>query len=247
MTIPPGVLSDLPAEQYHAAEGVSASMLKKLRRSPAHLRSWMANKPEPTPKMILGSILHQCLLEPAKPAWWLVSPQGMDGRSKEGREFLNSAKELKMEPIQYKDWQHILGMLQAIEEHPIASQAFATGKSEVSVFSQFTLGGTVMRRGRMDFVNDGPCIVDLKMCQDARQHAFELDIAEYGHHIQASYYLDMWNAENPKKPKTDFIFVAVEETPPHGLMVYRCGDDMIRRGRKKYIDLLSLYIRCCAE
>ena len=79
------VLYDLPAERYHRAPGVSNSMLKHLARSPAHLQEYLQHPTEQTRDMLMGSVVHQLLLEPDKPWDWAVRPPGLDGRSKEAR------------------------------------------------------------------------------------------------------------------------------------------------------------------
>ena len=70
------------ATDYHAAPGASASRLKQLKRSAAHMKYDMDNPQEPTPAMIIGSATHSAILEPDLfVKEWGRLPEG-DGRSK---------------------------------------------------------------------------------------------------------------------------------------------------------------------
>ena len=65
-TFTPGIHHDLPADEYHAANGVSNSQLKHLN-PPARFPVAMATKTEPTPFMRMGTLVHAAILEPDKP------------------------------------------------------------------------------------------------------------------------------------------------------------------------------------
>ena len=62
----PGIFKNIPNEDYHAGPGISSSQLKQLLKSPAHFKYAMDNKSDPTPAMLLGSLVHTMVQEPAK-------------------------------------------------------------------------------------------------------------------------------------------------------------------------------------
>lgn len=239
-----GIFCDLPAEQYHAAPGVSNTMLKHLFRSPAHLKVYQESPPEQTAALLFGSVVHQLLLEPEKPWTWAVRPMGLDGRSKEGKEW--KAKVGNKPVLDHSEWLNAEGVVTSVRRHPTARLALVSGKSEVSVFRNFTLGGTVLRRARIDFVNDGNALVDIKTTEDARPEAFSRAIFNLRYYVQAAYYLDIWNDSLPagEKPKESFVFIAVEKTAPYAVAVYDLAREAINAGRAEYIRLLQLYIEC---
>ena len=235
---------DLPAPQYHAAPGVSNSMLKHLARSPAHLQAYLENPPEQTPAMLFGQIVHQLLLEPDKPWTWAVRPPGLDGRSREGREW--KARVGNKPVLDHEEWLNVEGVVASMRTHPTARLALGNGKSEVSVFKPFTLGRSVLRKARIDFVNGGNALVDIKTTEDARPDAFSRTVFNMRYHVQAAYYLDIWNDSLPEgeTPKASFVFIAVEKTPPFAVAVYDLAREAINAGRKEYIRLLQLYMEC---
>ena len=235
---------DLPASQYHAAPGVSNSMLKHLARSPAHLQTYLEQPPEQTPAILFGRIVHQLLLEPEKPWSWAVRPPGLDGRSKEGKEW--KARVGNKPILDHEEWLNVEGVVASVRTHPTARLALGNGRSEVSVFMPFTLGRSVLRRARIDFVNEGNALVDIKTTEDARPESFSRTLFNMRYHVQAAYYLDIWNDSLPKgeTPKESFVFIAVEKTPPFAVAVYDLARDAINAGRKEYIRLLQLYMDC---
>jgi hypothetical protein len=136
----------------------------------------------------------------------------------------------------------ICGMLNAIQNHPLARSYFEKGESEVSMFAPFTLGGTIMRKGRLDHNPPGNIIPDLKTCTDARPSAFAKDILNYKYHLKAAYYIDLANDLGLKKEV--FIFVCVESKPPYAVACYQLDIEALQQGRQLYIDLLQRYIEC---
>jgi hypothetical protein len=239
-----GIVYDLPAEKYHAAPGVSNSMLKHLARSPAHLQTYLEQPKEQTSAMLFGQIVHQLLLEPNRSWNWAVRPPGLDGRSKEGKEW--KAKVGNKPVLDHADWLHVEGVVSSVRTHPTARLAFGSGKPEVSLFKRFTLGRSVLRKGRIDFVNDGDALVDIKTTDDARPEAFARTIFNMRYHVQAAYYLDLWNDCLPlgETPKQSFVFIAVEKTSPYAVKIYDLSRAAINEGRKEYIRLLQLYMDC---
>jgi exodeoxyribonuclease VIII len=240
-----GVYYDLDAEVYHKAPGLSQTMIKHLDRSPSHLQAYIGAEKTTTPDMLFGSVLHQLVLEPKKDAFWVVEPEGLDGRTKEGKAW--RAANAGKTTLSTETLEHAMAAAQTIRSHPTAGQAFECGKAEVSLFSNFSFGGTVLRKARIDFVNDGPCLVDIKTTQDARPEAFARTLFDFAYHRQAAYYLDVWNALNPDQPKTSFVFIAVEKFPPYGICVYDVDADALERGRKEWTRLAGLYIECEAK
>jgi hypothetical protein len=239
-----GIFYDMPSEQYHSSPGVSNSMLKHLYRSPAHLKTYEEQPLEQTPAMLFGRIVHQLLLEPEKPWSWAIRPPGLDGRSKEGREW--KAKVGDMPVLDHSEWLNVEGAVASVRCHPTARLALSSGKSEVSVFRRFTLGSSVLRRARIDFVNDGNALVDIKTTDDARPDAFSRTLSNMRYYVQAAYYLDIWNDSLPagQKPKESFVFIAVEKTAPYAVAVYNLAQEDINEGRREYIRLLQLYMEC---
>ena len=63
-TNPEGVYYDMPASRYHAAQGVSNSMLKHLARSPGHLQAYLEQPEEQTPAMLFAKVSRILFITP---------------------------------------------------------------------------------------------------------------------------------------------------------------------------------------
>lgn len=216
------IIKTMPAEQYHAADGLSFSMLKILSaQSPMHLKCYMdGEKLEPTEAMTFGSLTHTFILEPDAFKYSL-RPDGMDYRSKAGKEWRDSQKDPILTGDELKS---LKGMAKAVHAHPIAKRLLSGGKSEQSLFARDSKG--TMRKCRVDYLpTSGNVIVDLKTCGDASPLEFGKNVANLSYLGQAYYYLKL--CKMCGLDKSAFAFIAVEKTPPYAVAVYQPPDEWI--------------------
>lgn len=243
-----GIFFDLPADTYRAAPGCSHSMLKKLHPRPAHLLAYLQEQRESTPAQILGTLVHHSLLEPDRSLPRLaVKPEGMKFNTKDGKAWRDAQLAEGNLILGQDAFQTLKGCVRSVSEHPRCREIFAEGKSEISIFRNFHLGGTVLRKARLDWVPAGNALVDIKTTQDASPEAFAKEILNYRYHSQASYYLDIWNDSQQVPDKECFIFIAVEKSPPYLVAVYDLELKAIGQGRKRNIADLATYIDCTAR
>lgn len=251
---PPGSQSDrdgirqgLPLPEYLAAPGVSHTMLRHLARSPAHLRAYLAQPAEPTPAMLLGRVLHQRVLAPTQPAFWVVKPEGLKLSTKEGKAWHASVNH-PPRVLSHADWEHVEGMAHAIREHATAALALRQGQAAVSLFAGLPALGRLIRcKTRLDFVpRSGNALVDLMTTEDARPEAFARTAFQLGCHRRAAFALDLWNTlAPPEDQRRAFVLVVVEKEPPHAVAVYEMSTAAVAAGRASYRGLLALHA-CCA-
>jgi exodeoxyribonuclease VIII len=248
-----GIYSDLPADAYHASEGVSHSMLKAMRPTPAHLPAYLAEKREPTPAMTLGTLTHCKVLEPDKPLPRLaIKPGNMTFVTKEGKAWRAEQRAAKRLIVTQAEHASLEGMTRTIAQDETCQQILGQGcKTELSVFRNFSLGGTVLRKARMDIVPPGNALADIKTTIDASPEAFAkallpVECGGMGYATQAAYYLDIWNdsCERQSDMKECFIFIVVEKEAPYLVAVYNVEPRAIAVGRRSNIEALQTYIAC---
>jgi len=87
----------------------------------------------------------------------------------------------------------------------------------------------------------GSTLVDVKTCGDIG--IFEKSVANYNYHIQAAFYLDVFELATGTKPK-NFLFVAVEKQAPFDCAVIQLSPDYIELGRKQYREALKEMKQC---
>ena len=240
-----GILHGLSAETYHAAKGVSHSMLKHLHPTPAHLLAYLSEEREQTPAQIFGTLVHHRVLEPMRPLPQIVTkPKAVDLKTKDGKAWKAEQQAAGRLILTESDFERINGCVNAIAKHPICQQIFADGKSEVSVFKNFSYGGTVLRKARLDWLPVGNALVDIKTTQDASPESFAREIFNFRYHSQAAYYLDIFNDSLERPAKECFIIIAVEKNPPYEVALYNLHPRAIGKGRLLNVIDLGTYIDC---
>ena len=233
-----GYITDMPFADYLKARGVSKSALDRIERSPAHYK--YAPWKEPTRAMVIGSAIHTAVLEPDTFAERYTLTQAAKRTDKAYRDAV--AERGPDYTLTATEASHIVGMQAAVHAHPEASKLLrACDAFEVSGFVVDPETGLQLK-SRPDGLNDAGLIIDLKKCQDARADAFSRAVAAYGYHRQAALYSDQYQWITGKRP--EFVFVAVEEEPPHAVAVYRLDDESIEIGRHEYRRALSLLAEC---
>lgn len=244
---------DLPMPDYLASHGVSQSSLKKLAKSPAHLRHYL-DHPEPsTPDQIVGTITHTAVFEPAllekcchvKPSSY-QDPKTSDWKKWNGnaiacKDWLAAREDRPI--VSQERFTAILAMRDSVFRHPAAMLALKTGKAEQSLFVEDPETGLQLKC-RTDWLS-GNAIVDLKKCQDASPAGFAKTIANFGYDLQAAVNLHICSLLDLGKEK--FIFIAVEDKAPFAVGVYELDANSIAIGHSKFRRLLARYLQCVID
>jgi hypothetical protein len=236
----PGVHS-VPAERYHAAAGVSKSMLDILaEKTPAHLQAYLKGEVrDETPAMRFGTILHRALLEPDTfEDGFYVRPDGMKFNTKTGIEWQDAHPDKPI--ITAEESEQITRMVDAVHTHPFARRLLAGGQPEQSIFVEDTHG--TLRKSRLDALTKGNVLPDVKTTESAALDNFERSISRYRLHCQAAFYLDNCNLAGIEK--VSFFFVCVEKSPPYAVRCLQLMPEVIDYGRTLYQRDLQVYRNC---
>lgn len=234
-----------PAEQYHAADGVSRSMLNVLfEQTPMHYRSRFILKEtekEETPAMRLGTLTHRCILEPDSMAGaFHTKPHGMNFATTEGKAW---KKERADKPIiSLEEHVAMIGMRDAVWRHPLASRMLKKADFERSAFADHD---GMLLKARFDAMPpSGNVLPDIKTCEDASLDKVEKSINEYLYWRQAAFYLKV--AKLLSLPFEIFAFIFVEKTPPYAVAVYQLDDLVLEAGTSTINRDIQL-LRNCIE
>ena len=232
------------AAEYHANPGCSASRLKQLQRSAAHLKHSIDNPQEPTQPMIIGSATHSAILEPDLfVREWGRLPEG-DGRSK-------AVKEAKAELIvqfgaghilKPDVYDNILAMRDSVLGNALALDLLDGADTETS---HYWTESDVECKARIDALPRedsqwGNCVVDIKTTANASPEEFRRSCFNFGYHIQAAHYL-------AAADRGLFVFIVVERDAPHCVAIYELDEDALILGRQTREYLLGQWALCEAE
>jgi exodeoxyribonuclease VIII len=227
----PGIYHNLPFSGYLAAKQINASALKLIAsRTPAHYLASLSKPKEESQAMKIGSAIHCAVLEPDFfEEKHVILPDGVDGRTKEGKSIIYEAKQSGKVILSKSEADLCNQVATAVSSNKGIGNALKIGDSELSVF-------TNDRKCRLDHYNSGN-IFDLKTCNDASPNGFARQIYNFGYHIQAAWYLDTCKMAGLEAD--GFIFIAVEKEPPYAIGLYELGADSMEVGRSAYQSALD--------
>lgn len=253
MFSPPCALSGMPSETYHAEIGwLSKHLLDAFLMSPAHYAAELCRKQEAqSHAFLLGQLGHLAVLEPAVYAKnCYVRPEGIDGRTKEGKAW--AADHADLPCVSQEDHEHIMAMSRAVWANKTAASVLGSGDTEVSMFcrmrSKGDPEGLVKRKARVDLLTkDGDgrtMVVDYKTCAmgGASPDMFARDVARWGYHLQAQWYTSI--AEELGGNYPTFLFIVQEKEPPYNIALYALSDAWIGIARDTIEQALERFRAC---
>jgi len=226
-------------EEYHKAEGISASDFRLLEKSPIHYENKNLFKLEGS-QFILGTLVHKMVLEPAdlKNEFIKETFEGCDlnKNSKIYKDskarFIEECEGLDIVPVDV--WEQAEKM--ASNVMAIAGGLLQEGVAEESFFVKDKMF-EITRKCRPDYYReDLGIVIDLKTTVDGSEHGFARSLYAYRYHRQASWYLDTLDKAGINA--TRFIFITVESRKPYMVDVWEIDPTSIQVGRDNYNDLL---------
>ena len=224
-------------KDYHSSDAIGSSILKAIANST--LAHALLKEFKETDALKLGSAVHAAILEPETfDDEFLVMPK-IDKRTKAGKilaaEYAEMAKDKTVITEDQKE--SVDAIVKAIKAHSTANAMLSGGEAE---YSYYFKEGDLEYKCRPDYVNQG-ALIDLKTCQDASPDGFMRACFNFGYHIQAAYYLDIYNKANDTNLE-EFFFVAVETKAPYAVNIFKMGEVEIQLGREQYKKALAQLI-----
>lgn len=264
------LLFDLPRESYDSLKSeLNWSTAKELGRSAAHFKYALEHKYESTDLQARGIAGHVATLEPRKyggkvydaldvstaadGTLYSVWPKenGKRGtKAWDGAESLCNLRGQRL--ILQKDHEWCVAIAAAVHAK-VAARPLLVGRREVTLRWKQTAsamaGGssfTWRLKGRVDqLVYQGQQLVgvaDLKSTRDASIDGFMKQVAMYGYHAQAAFYVD--GVRECTGLLVPYYWIAVESEPPHCVTVIEASDQVLALGRDIYCEHLELFRRC---
>lgn len=244
----PGVYT-MDAATYHADPCPTPSLSSSGARtivSECPARYWFDrhNPPEPTEALVIGSAVHEWLLEGETwPRRHFVLPDDHSNRTKAGKGLVASVKADGKRPIAADQWADIQAMKAALDEHPFASAAFRNGQPEQSIFWRDARYG-IWCRARPDWLpHSGTIVADYKTCISAHPDDLRKSIADYGYDMQADWYMRGIKALGLMTHPT-FVFVFQEKAAPYLVTVVTLEEAALLVGGMKNDRAAATFARC---
>lgn len=237
----PGFYDNIPEADYHAArDSLSVSGAKTLLKAPA-LFKWQQDHPVEKAVFDQGSAVHAAVLGAGIESIY-VAPFD-DWKTKAAQAERKLAYAERMSPILPHDWEVACDMAEALRGHAVASALLSEGRPEVSAYALDEEIG-VLRRGRIDWLHPR-IVVDYKTAITSEPEAFARgNVAQYGYHMQAAWYLDL--ARDLGHPAEGFVFIVQMKEPPYLASVVELTAEAVERGRELNRRALERF-RDCTE
>lgn len=245
-----------PDAAYHALQHISSSMVRTAKR--ASIRHMLAGS-ESTPAMLIGSVVHELVLQPDRVTYSpllpeVPKPEGMDMRRKEWKDWAaspeglewadavastqaeNDARRASGRVVSDHVWQRACTMRDAIMGHEYAGMLIGDG-AELELTGVSEIDGVPVR-ARWDIFNPKwSAMADIKKTQDASPEGFAKSVANYGYHVQAAWYRRVWVSLGHEVDSFRWIWIAVEDSPTADIAIYQASPEMLEAGDLEIDDI----------
>jgi len=247
----------LSFEEYEKLEGLRASGLKLLHRSPAHFKSHAERE---TPALRFGRLFHLAMQNGERFMDLLRVEPDFVGFTRDGKESSRS-KEAKEKKEQWKkdlpkecivmthaEADTLIGMVRAVQAHRLLKNLIKNGVRETSLQVDDPETGLKLKC-RPDFISETGYCVDFKTTIDARPRQFIRHIFDehgYFYILSAAHYAHCGKVSGAYRSDR-FFFVAIEKEPPHGITVFPMDSGCLDVGESHRGPLTKLYAKCLRE
>lgn len=92
----------------------------------------------------------------------------------------------------------------------------------------------------------GKVIADYKTCRNAAPFAWAGAVSQFGYHVQAAFYLDVYSSVQPEE-RDQFNHLIQETVHPWEVGRRFMPEEGLERGRYRYREALALYCECLAK
>tara|TARA_R110000765_G_scaffold288882_1_gene385087 strand:+ start:426 stop:1184 length:759 start_codon:yes stop_codon:yes gene_type:complete len=233
-------------DNYHSGiDRITSSGLKiLLKKSPAHYYAeYMGERTPPTSAMEYGTAGHALILEGeeafAKIA--VAKPDGLDGRTKDGKAFKEAAKDKIV--LTEKDIEEMYAFKKKLKEAPEYGPLLfgPSGVAEVVMEWRDAITGAEAKCKPDWMSKDGRLIIDLKMMADADPTNFKRSVYRYGYHVSAAMYIEGVASHFNNTPT--FVW-AVCEKGSGNIAFYTPSAELLSEGHDKVGHGMSIYAEC---
>ena len=187
-----------------------------------------------TKAMADGTAVHSFFLERDKfNTDYVTKPADIKLNTKVGKEWAQEHQGKIIIDSEFSN--NLLEMEKSFMDSPAKLIYDNKGQTELSYFWD----DLVLVRGkcRPDWISDdGNIVVDVKTTIDASPKGFQKSISNWGYHLQLGWYLR--GLRKLGLPAKEFIFIAIEKTPPFCVGVYSADQNMINFAMKEIDQLM---------
>lgn len=226
---------------YAEINAFNWSSLKEMANSPLHYQWRQSHPREDTDSLLLGRAVHCLILEPDRfDHRYLVRPEGLDGRTKEGKAWLSDARSSGLEILTADQGEIARICATEVGNHPVCADLLrGTRREEVMAWTDPDT--RIGCKGRIDAIAPDR-LIDVKTVRDLGR--IERDSYDLLYHAQLAWYLEGAVVSGLLTDDADVYVIPVETTPPYDCGVLRVPPYVLEEGDRVWKRLLGLWIAC---
>lgn len=254
------LIQGLSYNDYAAEEGLRASDLRLMKRSPAHYAASLRAEKKQTEAQRQGLLVHDLLQNGEKFLESLMEEPEFTGKTKDGRESNRSAEAKVKRDAWYADLkpgaivankddiQMLLGISKSIGSHRLVKNLVKDGVRETSLWVEDPDTGLTLKC-KPDLITAAGFLVDFKSTRNAhpddfisdifssRGYFYALQLAHYGHCLKIAGV----------SPGESATIIAIEKEDPFGIMVYPLDVGNLGPAEQWRAELTRQFAECQAK
>lgn len=151
-------------------------------------------------------------------------------------------------------WDRAQDAVKVLRSNPQVAELYAEARMQIHLLGTWTdepnTDLVIPVHGLIDVEPSGKlqkywtCLADLKTTADASMRKWQGTVWGNGYHVQAAWYIDLFNAAVKKDLRNIFLHVIQEQKPPYEVATRLLDESYIQIGRAQYTKALDLYAQC---
>ena len=262
---------DVEPESYHATRKrrgakdfvVSQSMLKDFSICPRKWRSGRDRKQQ-TGAMAWGTLVDAILLGKASDKFAVAPAEYPHIKSKTNkpwkweatycREWREVQEERGYTCVSLDDWEEAQIAAQVLRTDPVIGLLLKASRRQVlvtGIWKDENTGLEIPVCALLDLVPDkdhglfGRSLGDLKCTEAMSLNGWQKQVFQMGYHVQAAFYLDLYNAAT-RETRNEFHHPIQDSEPPYLVGRRSLSHEYIKMGRSRYRYEIERYAMCIA-
>lgn len=243
-------------EDYDSWEGLRASHIHRMMRSPAHYKASLKTDKR-TEALEDGKLVHQMLEDGERFLGQIVEEPIFEGLTQDGRMSTRS-KEAQLRrnewldglpddaiPLKTEKFVMMAGIAKSMMSHKYVKNIIKEGDRECGLRVQDPETGLILKC-RLDLITSRGHLVDFKTTRDAQPSAFVRnihDVNKYFYALQIAHYMHCLRIAKLNKQDNAYI-IAIEKEEPWGIQIYPLDTGKIDHGEWWRKKLTQTYKQC---
>jgi hypothetical protein len=236
----------LDEDIYRSHSALNYSSAKSLLKSPKHFQASLKRKVEPSQEMLMGTAIHEAVLEGKSPSY-IVRPEGMNGRTKEGKEWKaqNAGKII----LSQEEDAGVRNAIKAVRENADVQYLLSLCKQrEIGIVHNYN---GVEIKGRLDAHGQDeagkPIILDFKTTSDAEPESWGKKAFGLRYPMQSAWYQSLLALELGLEDPAAYFWLVVETQEPFDVAIYQPPEEALEIGRAQMNHCIEAYKSCVAS